>query len=162
MKLEEINFCVRCGSVLESTLRFGKLRPSCRNCSWIYLADPKVAVGVFVERCGEVLLVRRAVEPEYGRWSLPGGYLDAGEDPIQAAERECREETGLNVQVTDFLVMISEHEKTRGADIVLIYRAELLSGDLQAGDDADKVAFFPRDCLPPLAFRSAEQLLGTA
>ena len=162
MKLSEINFCVRCGTVLEMASRFGKQRPTCPICKWSYLPDPKVAVSVFVEEAEKVLLVRRSVEPECGLWSFPGGYLDAGEDPIRAADRECLEETGMQAHVTDFLVMISDAGQARGADLVLVYRADVISGDLRAGDDVDEVDFFARDRLPPLAFRTTKQLLGVA
>ena len=62
---------------------FGKLRPSCPACRWIYFSDPKVAVALLVVDQGRVLLARRANDPFRGDWTLPGGFVDAGEDPAR-------------------------------------------------------------------------------
>jgi 8-oxo-dGTP diphosphatase len=156
----EINFCLRCGCRLVEAERFGRARPVCPECGWIYFADPKVAAAVLVEQEGEVLLVRRIYEPERGRWSLPAGFIDAGEDPRRAAERECLEETGLVVQVTALLDVLYGQDHPRGAHIVLIYKADVLSGVLQPGDDADGAAFFSRRNLPPLAFSATRCVLS--
>jgi 8-oxo-dGTP diphosphatase len=102
-----------------------------------------VAAGIVVERDGEILLARRANEPARGLWTLPAGFVDAGEDPARAAERECLEETGLQVDVTGLIDVVFGLEHSRGAHIVIFYRAEVRSGSLQPGDDVDQVAFFP-------------------
>ncbi len=153
-------FCPLCGAVLETRLLFGRQRSTCPACGWIRFEDPKVAAAVLVEKDGQVLLTQRSGEPFQGFWSLPAGFVDAGEDPQRAAERECLEETGLVVQVTGLLELISGREHDSGADIVLIYGAELLGGELSPGDDARSAAFFSRDALPPLAFRSTKKILG--
>jgi ADP-ribose pyrophosphatase YjhB (NUDIX family) len=157
---DEINYCLRCGSRLAEEERFGRLRPVCPACGWIYFADPKVAAAVVVEKGDDVLLVRRAYNPERGRWALPAGFIDAGEDPRQAAERECLEETGLVVQVTALLEVLFGQDHARGANIIIIYKADILSGELQPGDDVDGAAFFARDALPPLAFSATRHILG--
>jgi ADP-ribose pyrophosphatase YjhB (NUDIX family) len=160
--IESARFCIRCGAGLERRERFGMLRPVCPACGWVLFADPKVAVGVLVEQDGAVLLVRRVNEPARGLWSIPAGFLDAGEDPARAAERECLEETGLVVRATQLLDLIAGREHERGADLLLVYRAEITDGALQAGDDADEARFFPRTSLPPLAFRATRIALGSA
>lgn len=104
---------------------------------------------------GRLLLVRRAMEPEKGKWSLPAGYLDPGESPAETAVRETREETGLAVRVTG-LVDAFYNAPGKGAAVFLLYRAER-AGDERppvAGDDADAAGFFGREELPPLAFAS--------
>jgi len=153
---QEINFCPRCGAKVEPQEKFGKVRSVCPNCGWIHFADPKVAAAVLVERDGRVLLVRRINEPFRGLWTLPAGFVDAGEDPARAAERECLEETGLTVRVTRVLDVIAGREHPRGADFVIVYHAEIVAGDLQAGDDADLADWFERSSLPPLAFRATQ------
>jgi ADP-ribose pyrophosphatase YjhB (NUDIX family) len=85
--------------------------------------------------------------------------VDAGEDPARAAERECSEETGLQTQVTGLVDVVAGQEHPRGAHIVLVYQAVVVSGELHAGDDADQAAFFPRDALPPLAFEATRRVL---
>lgn len=149
-----ISYCIHCGTALEREEKFGRLRPLCPNCGWIYFADPKVAVAVVVLKNETVLLTRRINPPLRGFWSLPAGFMDADENPQEAACRECREETGLEIRIKCLIDVFSGREHPNGADIVLIYQAELMGGTLAAGDDADRAEFFPTDALPPLAFQS--------
>jgi len=157
---EIIRFCPRCGTKVERVQSFGEVRPVCPQCGWIYFQDPKVAAAVLVEQDGRVLLVRRVNEPFRGMWTLPAGFVNGGEDPAEAAARECLEETGLNVRVTHVMQIIPGREHERGADFVIVYRAEVTSGDLAPADDADAVEWFSRDTLPPLAFRATQQVLS--
>lgn len=154
-----IRFCPLCGTPVKQDTLYGLLRPVCPACGWIHFADPKVAAAVLVEQDGQVLLTRRVNEPLRGLWSLPAGFVNAFEDPARAAERECLEETGLQVEVTALMDVIAGREHSRGADIIIIYHARVIGGTLQAGDDADMAAFFPRDRLPPLAFRATRAVL---
>lgn len=160
MSLTEAHYCIRCGTVLEKRDLFGAIRPVCPSCGWAYFDDPKVAVGVLVEQDDQVLLVKRMNEPMPGYWSFPAGFMDAHEDPRKAAERECLEETGLIVQASEIIAVISGREHPRGADLVIAYHAMTVGGTLQAGDDAVEVGFFKRDSLPPLAFRATRIVLG--
>jgi len=138
--------------------KFGRTRPTCPDCGWIYFADPKVAVAVLLERDGLVLLVRRANEPQRGSWSLPAGFVDAGEDPQLAAARECLEETGLDIRIVELLDVIYANEHPRGAHIVIAYRGEIIGGEMQAGDDVDKIGFFEFDNLPEIAFETTRKI----
>lgn len=141
-------------------MHFGRLRAACPRCGWIHFRDPKVAAAVLIQRSGKVLLVRRVNEPFRGAWSLPAGFVDAGEDPRQAASRECFEETGLEVRVADVLDVVAGAEHERGADIVIVFRADITGGTERPGDDADAVQWFDLSELPPLAFRATERILG--
>ena len=140
--------------------RFGKMRPVCPQCKWIHFEDPKVAAAVLVEQDGRVLLVRRTNEPFRGLWTLPAGFIDAGEDPARAAERECLEETGLSVRVKRVLDVIAGQEHERGADFIIIYEAGVLGGKLAPNDDADAAEWFEYNNLPPLAFSATRQALA--
>lgn len=160
MNESTVRYCPFCGTALIRTQRAGRQRPVCPACDWVYFPDPKVAAAVLVERDNQVLLVRRINNPHIGKWTLPAGFIDAGEDPARAAERECLEETGLCVRVTELIDVIPGQEHPVGAHIVIAYRAEVLSGELQAGDDADQVGFFSRDSLPPIAFEATRRVLG--
>jgi len=154
-----IKFCPRCGSSLITELHSGKIRPTCPNCNWIYFPDPKVAVAVLIQKNSQVLLVQRMFDPQKGQWTLPSGFVDAGEDPMQAAHRECLEETGLVTERMQLLEVLFSQEHARGASILIIYRAEIQSGELKSGDDASQAAFFSQGNLPPLAFSSTHTLL---
>jgi 8-oxo-dGTP diphosphatase len=157
---EIIKFCSRCGTKVERVETFGAIRPVCPQCRWIYFQDPKVAAAVFVEKDDRVLLVRRVNEPFCGLWTLPAGFINGGEDPAEAAARECLEETGLSVHVTRVLDVIAGKEHERGADFIIVYHAEVVSGELLAADDADAAEWFARDDLPPLAFTATQKVLG--
>ncbi len=156
----QVNFCVQCGAPVIHRELFGMVRPTCPECGWIYFEDPKVAVAVLVEKDGQILLTRRSNEPYLGYWSLPAGFVNAHEDPLQAAVRECLEETGLLVEIGELLRIVAGREHERGADIVIAYRGHVIGGVLCAGDDADAAAFFSRENLPPLAFRASRIVLG--
>lgn len=160
MSTAHYRFCPYCGTSLQIKPVFAKPRAVCPNCSFIHFTDPKVAAGVLVEQNGSVLLVRRINEPQQGLWSLPAGFIDAGEDPREAAIRECREETGLEVNITELVEVVAGREHNRGADIVIIYGAVVTGGTLHPGDDSDQAVFFPRNQLPPLAFHATRLVLG--
>jgi 8-oxo-dGTP diphosphatase len=154
-----IRFCPRCGSTLVSQEHSGKLRPTCPQCKWVYFPDPKVAVAVLVKNDSQVLLVRRKFDPHKGYWTMPSGFIDAGEDPLEAARRECLEETGLMLENIHLLDVLYSQEHPRGASILIIYQADIQTGELRSGDDASQVAFFNPNNLPPLAFASTKMLL---
>jgi 8-oxo-dGTP diphosphatase len=154
-----IKFCPRCGTALTDQLHTGKLRPVCPSCDWVYFPDPKVAVAVLIKKGDEVLFVQRKYGPNVGHWTLPSGFVDAGEDPKLAAERECLEETGLVIHELLLLDVIYGQEHPRGASILIVYRAQVKSGELKPGDDARHVAYFHIHNLPPLAFASTQQIL---
>jgi 8-oxo-dGTP diphosphatase len=155
-----VRFCLHCGTALESREALGATRPVCPACGWTFFEDPKVAVGVLVEQDNKVLLIKRVNEPMMGCWSIPAGFMDAHEDPHQAAERECLEETGLVVRAGAVAAVIGGREHSKGADIVIAYHASVTGGELKAGDDASDVGFFARDALPPLAFRATRVVIG--
>lgn len=156
---EEVQFCIKCGMPIKQLKRFGKVRPVCVACGWVFFPDPKVAVtAVVCDAQGQVLLVRRANEPRRGMWTMPGGFMDAGEDPRQAAERECLEETGLQVQVGELLGYATRPADSMGAHLILYFCATPIAGILRAADDADETGYFSLGALPALAFESEEHV----
>jgi len=131
-----------------------KLRRVCPSCGFVHFTDPKVGVGVFVVHEGKILLVRRLMAPEIGKWSVPAGFLDHGEDPAETAVREALEETNLHVAIEALLGVYYNPPTAYGATVFIMYEARLLGGELQAGDDAAAAAFFAPDDLPEIAFAS--------
>ena len=156
----QINFCPRCGTAVKHEEKYGLVRPVCPQCGWIHFIDPKVAAAVLIEEHGRILLVRRAGEPFRGLWTLPAGFVNGGEDPAEAAARECLEETGLSVRVTRVIDIVAGREHERGADFVIVYQAEIISGVLNPADDADAAEWFGRDQLPALAFQATQKILN--
>ena len=135
------------------------MRPVCPNCGRTHFVDPKVAAAVLLEREGKVLLVRRTISPELGKWTLPAGFVDGPENPEQAALRETLEETGLQARITGLEDVIPGHEHAEGASIVIVYRGEIMEGDPEALDESDAVGFFGPEELPELAFAATKRVL---
>jgi ADP-ribose pyrophosphatase YjhB (NUDIX family) len=139
------------------------VRRYCPSCDKVVFREHKVAAGVIVEQAGKVLLVRRRLNPRRGLWSFPAGFVDFDETPADAAIRECREETGLEVEIIGLLDVIGGAGHG-DADIVIVYRARWV-GDgrvedaLRAADDVDCVAFFGPEDLPPLAFQATREAI---
>jgi ADP-ribose pyrophosphatase YjhB (NUDIX family) len=155
----KIQYCPLCGTTVTEKIHSGRLRPTCPQCEWVYFPDPKVAVAILITKDNQVLLVQRLYNPKKGYWTLPSGFIDAGEDPKSAAERECVEETGLKIKDIRLLDVVFSQEHPRGASILILYRAEVRSGELVPGDDANQAAYFQINNLPPLAFTSTRQIL---
>src|SRR5574341_2119065 len=144
---KDLKFCPRCGQTLSDGLHFGQIRRGCEACGFIYFRDPKVAAVVSVIQHGQMLLIRRAVVPELGKWALPAGFIDYGEDPREAAVREVREETGLTVQITR-LIDVLGGDSSGGASIILLFEGMVTGGVLAPGDDVSEAAFFGPDEIP--------------
>lgn len=159
MAMRQVKFCMRCGGEVNHVEKFGKIRPVCPHCGFIYFQDPKVAAAVLIEQDSRVLLVRRVNEPHRGLWTLPAGFVNAGEDPAEAAARECLEETGLIVKIKNVLDVIAGREHERGADFIIVYSAIVISGEMSPADDADAVEWFEKNNLPQLAFKATQKVL---
>ena len=154
--LPEDKFCPGCGAPLERTEIAGKIRPACASCRRVIYYDPKVAAVVIVARENRILMVRRANQPGYGLWSVPGGYVDRGEVVEAAAAREVQEETGLVVEIDGLLGLFSQ---AGNPVIVAAFAGMETGGVLRAGPETLAVDFFHQDDLPPLAFpRDIEML----
>lgn len=137
----------------------GALRPVCPQCDHVVYFDPKVAVVVFICQDERVLLVKRAHDPRKGYWAMPAGFIEAGEDPQAAAQRETLEETCLLVQIERLLDVFFTAGDGGAADMVLAYAARVTGGELKAADDAEAADWFSRDALPTeLAFLPSQRL----
>lgn len=155
-----VAFCPRCAAPLKTRRVGDRPRRACAACGYVHFTDPKVGVGVLVVDDGCLLLVRRAMEPERGKWSLPAGFLDHGEDPRVTAAREALEETQVEVVVDGLFDVYHNPPGGGGASIFILYRARRVSGEPVPGDDADDARFFPLDSLPELAFASTRAAIA--
>jgi 8-oxo-dGTP diphosphatase len=112
-------------------------------------------------RSPRVLLIRRRHEPFAGRWALPGGFVDEGEDLLPAAQRELREETGVvDVKPEQLFAVGTPGRDPRGWVVSVIFLARVNPNELQpkAADDAAEVGWFPLKELPQMAFDHAAVL----
>jgi ADP-ribose pyrophosphatase YjhB (NUDIX family) len=154
-------YCPVCGAALElRTLKATEpSRLVCVRCGFVFYLDPKVAVGTIIrDEHNQVVLVRRAIEPGYGKWVFPGGYVDRGEPVLAAAIREAREETGLEIRIER---LVNVYSYPGRAPIIIVYTATLVSGCLGCDDEGLEARFFAPDDIPwdELAFRSTEEAL---
>jgi 8-oxo-dGTP diphosphatase len=152
-------FCPRCGGSLERRVLKATEpeRLVCAACGFVFYLDPKIAVGtIILTNSDRLVLVRRAIEPGYGKWVFPGGYVDRGEPLTTAAIREAREECGLDVRL-DGLVNIYSYPKR--APVIVVYAATALGGVLGCDDEGLEAVEFTADNIPwqELAFRSTEE-----
>jgi 8-oxo-dGTP diphosphatase len=149
-------FCPRCGGALERRLLKATEpeRLVCGRCSFVFYLDPKIAVGTIITTARDrLVLVRRAIDPGYGKWVFPGGYVDRGEPLTVAAIREAREESGLDVRI-DSLVNIYSYAGR--APVIVVYAGTAVDGTLNPDEECLEAAEFNRDSIPwdELAFRS--------
>ena len=156
-------FCPVCGSPFEPRiLRVGeppRLVCTSAACGFVFYLDPKVAVGTVITRPGgDIVLVRRAIEPGYGKWVFPGGYVDRGEEVTLAAIREAREEAGLDVRIDRLIGIYSYAGRT---PIIIVYAATLTGGELTVDDEGLEARWFAPPSLPwdELAFLSTRDAL---
>ena len=150
-------YCHRCGEVLEEQHVAGALRPKCGACGEVVFLDPKLAVVVIASRNSRILMVKRDIDPMMGRWSFPSGYVDRGEVVEEAAVREVREETNVEVSLDALLGVYSRHN----APVVLVaYAASIVGGSPEAGDEAQAVKLYSADDLPPLPFPDDAKIIS--
>jgi 8-oxo-dGTP diphosphatase len=152
-------FCPRCGGPLERRVLKATEpeRPVCTQCGFVFYLDPKVAVGTIIQsERGRIVLVRRAIEPGYGLWVFPGGYVDRGEPLTAAAIREAREESGLDIQL-DSLINIYSYPGR--APVIVVYAATAIGGTLCVDDEGLEAKTVAADEIPwdALAFRSTRE-----
>lgn len=140
-------FCPQCGGPLElCTLKATEPpRLVCQTCRFIFFLDPKVATGAIFRLNGGIVMVQRAIEPRYGKWVFPGGYVDRGEALEAAAIREVKEEAGLDVRLTRLL---GAYSHPGHAVILIVYVAEVLSGSLRHDEESLDLRIFPPDEIP--------------
>lgn len=157
----EYRFCPRCGGDLEKRLvkATEPKRLVCQACSFIFYQDPKVVAGTIFTLKRRIVLLRRGVEPAQGKWVFPGGYVDRGESVTDAAVRETKEESCLDVEIASLLNVYSY---ARSPNIIVVYAAQVIGGELRAADESVEAKTFEPSEIPwqDLAFESTKDALG--
>lgn len=158
------NFCPTCGAKYES-VRNPFAPQKCDACGRTQYHNSKPCAGALIVQDKRVLLVLRAVEPFLGCWDIPGGFLEAGELPLDGMLREVKEETGLDVRVIDQLGVYIDRYDFEGEDFYTLnhyYIVEPIGGTLHAADDVSEYQWFAFDQLPAenrIAFEHAKRVL---
>jgi len=140
--------CTRCGTALE----FGTLdtedreRLACPSCGLIAYVNPRLVVTTLpVTASGEVVLLRRGLEPGYGSWAQPGGFLEVDETVTEAAIRETLEETGLIVEPGEIVGLYSRLE---AAIVVIVFEARIVGGEAHETLEALEIGRFAPEAIP--------------
>ena len=150
--------CPRCGGPFtrKVILPHDPARLFCEACGFVFYLDPKLAVGAICRAPGGIVLLRRAIEPGYGKWVFPGGYVDRGESLEEAALREALEEVGATIRLTG---LVNVYSYSGRPVVVVVYEGEVTGGALGAGAEALEVRVVAPVEIPweDLAFRSTRE-----
>jgi ADP-ribose pyrophosphatase YjhB (NUDIX family) len=130
----------------------------CGACGFVFYLGPKLVAGAIVEMDGGIVLIQRAIEPGYGKWTFPGGFVERGEVAEVAAARETLEETGLEIEVTGIVGLYTYDDQVPA---IAVFSARVTGGEPAPLDETLDVRAFPRDGLPwaEMAFPSTEHAL---
>ncbi|MDR2173779.1 MAG: NUDIX hydrolase [Burkholderiales bacterium] len=156
-----LHFCSHCGAAaLEFRIPEGdsKLRHVCRQCGRIHYLNPKSVVGTVPRWKDQVLLCRRAIEPRYGLWTLPAGFLEMGESIDEGARRETLEEAGATVILDRLYTVMTV---PRVGQLHLMFLADLPCPEFCAGEESLETRLFDESDIPweAIAFRTISRTL---
>jgi len=156
----EFKFCPVCGGKLESRrIKTNEpIREVCSKCGYVFYLDPKVVACAIFERDSKIVLLKRGIDPQKGKWVIPGGYVDRGEVVETAAIRETEEECGITIQINRLLGIYSYPGYI---PVVIVFLAEYLSGNLTPRDETIESTWFSKSMIPweDLAFQSTADAL---
>ncbi len=148
--------CSSCGSLVTEKIPDGdnRRRWVCDQCETVHYQNPKIVVGCVPEQDGKILLCRRAIEPRYGYWTVPAGFMELGETMQQGAARETLEEACAEVKIGHLFASV---DVVQAGQVHVFFTAELL-GDFGAGDESLETALFLKEEIPwsDIAFRSGK------
>ena len=156
----EYRFCPRCAGRLERRVlkEDDPSRLVCEACGFVFYQGPKLVVGAIFELDGGIVLIQRDIEPGYGKWTFPGGFVERGERAEAAAEREVLEETGVEIDVRKIVGLYTYEGEVPA---IAVFAARVTGGEPAPLDETMDVRSFPRDSLPwaEMAFPSTEHAL---
>jgi len=150
MSLDGDDYCGRCGGRLAAPTTGVHRR--CLGCGQTSYRNPTVGVAVVLVEGDSILLGRRVGGPRVGLWCIPCGHVDWDEDIREAARREMEEETGLAVEIGEVCAVHSNFHDRAHQTVGVWFHGRVVGGALEAGDDLDRVGYFPLRAPPPLAF----------
>ena len=155
-----LNFCSVCGHPITLRVPLGdnRNRAVCDSCGAIHYVNPKLVVGTIPVWRDQVLLCRRAIEPRRNYWTLPAGFLEAGEGTADGAARETDEEAGARIVIGPLFTML---DVVHVHQVHLFYLAELVDAEFAPGEESLEVQLFAEADIPwdDLAFRTVSTTL---
>ena len=142
-----MNFCSSCGEKVELIVPQGdnRLRHVCASCGDVHYQNPKIGTGCIPEWQDDILLCRRAIEPQSGKWTLPAGFMENEETNLEGAAREAREEANAEMRDMKLFSMFSIPHRNQ---IYTMYRGILHEGRASAGEETLEVAMVHEEDIP--------------
>ena len=154
-----MKYCADCGQpvVLRVPKDDNRERSICEACGVVHYVNPKIVVGCVPEKDGRILLCKRAIEPRYGYWTVPAGFMELGESTAQGAARETLEEACAEIEIGHLFASV---DVVDAGQVHLFFTAKLLGG-YAAGEETLEVAMFSEDEIPwdDIAFHSGRYAL---
>jgi len=151
-----MNYCSSCGARVSRRCPGGDNRERwvCDECGKVHYQNPLPVVGCIAEKDGKILLCKRSIEPRYGYWTVPAGFMELGETLAEGAARETREEACAEVEIGRLFASIDVIE----AGQVHFFFLARLTGDYGVGEESLEVGLFGEDEIPwdEIAFRSGK------
>jgi ADP-ribose pyrophosphatase YjhB (NUDIX family) len=155
-----MKYCSNCGAPVALKVPPGDNLPRhvCDACGTVHYSNPKLVIGCIPEWRDQVLLCRRAIEPRYGLWTLPAGFMENAETVAQAALRETLEEARARVELGEMFSVLSVPHVSQ---VHIFYRARLVDLDFGPGAESLEVQLFPESAIPwqEIAFRTVSTTL---
>lgn len=152
-------YCPRCGTELKLRKKEGRKRLYCPACAWINYENPLPSSAALVRnKRGEILLVKRGVEPGKGKWALPSGFIEIDETAEEACLRELEEETRLRGKIVKLIGVYSQESLIYKNVLIIGYEVET-HGSITPGSDSLRAEFFPLDRLPEIVFSSHREII---
>ncbi len=154
-----MKFCSTCGGAISYRVPDGdnRERAICDDCGTIHYRNPLVVVGCIVEHEGKIMLCKRSIEPRYGYWTIPAGFMELGESTAEGAARETLEEACAQVDMGPFFASV---DVIRAGQVHIYFLAKL-NGDFGAGSETLETRLFAKDEIPwdDIAFASGKYAL---
>lgn len=146
-------YCPVCAGILKLKAVENKVRNYCPNCGFVHYVNPLPATVAIAENNNSILLIKRGMPPARGAWTLPSGFMEAGESPEEGCLRELKEETGMNGEIIRLINVYHDYSEIYGDVLNIIYHVKLEEGNPVPGDDADAVKMVALNEINDLVFK---------
>lgn len=157
------SYCPLCGTSLETTEIEHKTRKICPSCSWVHYDNPLPVTVAYTENLsGELLVVRRAHQPAYNEWALPGGFLESDETPQEGCLRELLEETSLCGKIDRLIGAYHRKSEMYGSLLVVAYKVIVSDGTLRINHELYEADFYPHENIPRINIPLHQKIIEDA